>query len=86
MDTGLEIEGWYKDPFGRHELRWFSNGTPTALVRDGDAEGHDAPPSEPVEGPLEEAEEVPAVNETVRADEAPAPDMMKASQNFYGIP
>ena len=27
-------EGWYSDPFLLHEDRWFSAGTPTALVRD----------------------------------------------------
>jgi|GEM_PF-3428922 len=37
-------EGWYQDPYGRHEARWFSDGAPTALVRDGDAEAHDPPP------------------------------------------
>jgi hypothetical protein len=31
-------EGWYTDPFGRHEARWLSDGSPTKLVRDGDAE------------------------------------------------
>ena len=28
-------EGWYEDPSDRHEYRWFSQGTPTDLVRDG---------------------------------------------------
>jgi hypothetical protein len=27
-------EGWYGDPAGRHEYRWFSQGTPTDLVMD----------------------------------------------------
>ena len=39
-------EGWHADPFGRHENRWMSDGTPTALVRDGDVESYDAPPDE----------------------------------------
>jgi Zn-dependent protease with chaperone function len=30
-----KLEGWYTDPFGRHESRWMSRGTPTQLVRDG---------------------------------------------------
>ena len=39
-------EGWHADPFGRHEARWMSDGTPTELVRDGDVESYDAPPDE----------------------------------------
>ena len=39
-------EGWHADPFGRHEARWMSDGTPTTLVRDGDVESRDAPPDE----------------------------------------
>ena len=33
--------GWYPDPFGRHEIRWFSQGEPTSMVRDGMVESHD---------------------------------------------
>ena len=42
-----ELEGWYTDPFGRHEARWFSAGSPTKLVRDGTTEGEDPPPDDP---------------------------------------
>jgi hypothetical protein len=42
-----EVEGWFTDPFGRHEARWMSGDTPTDLVRDGRAEGHDPVPDEP---------------------------------------
>jgi hypothetical protein len=38
------MEGWYTDPFGRHEARWMSAGVPTKLVRDGDEESSDEPP------------------------------------------
>lgn len=48
----MEAEGWYRDPFELHEARWFSTGTPTSLVRDGSQVTHDAPPSEPLPGPL----------------------------------
>ena len=41
-------EGWYIDPYGRHEARWISEGTPTALVRDGGVESQDPPPDQPV--------------------------------------
>jgi len=37
-------QNWCPDPFGSHEARWFSNGIPTALVRDGGVESQDAPP------------------------------------------
>ncbi|HVM65139.1 MAG TPA: hypothetical protein VMU14_09785 [Acidimicrobiales bacterium] len=42
-----EPEGWYLDPYGVHELRWFSAGKPTGLVRDGGVDGHEAPPAGP---------------------------------------
>jgi len=40
-------EGWYSDPYRRHEHRWFSNGTPTALVRDAGTTSQDPPPDTP---------------------------------------
>lgn len=39
--------GWFADPYGRHEARWISAGTPTALVRDGNVEHQDLPPEQP---------------------------------------
>lgn len=36
-----EQQGWHPDPFGRHEARYFSAGSPTYLVRDGYVEGSD---------------------------------------------
>ena len=54
-------EGWYVDPFRVHAARWFSDGTPTALVRDtGGAESYDAPPSSTFEGDLQPVREVSA--------------------------
>jgi len=49
MDAGGDTpdkppQGWFADPFGVHEARWFSQGTPTALVRDGRKEAQDPPP------------------------------------------
>lgn len=46
-------QGWQVDPFGRHAERWISAGTATALVRDGDREGHD-PPTPSVSAPPRE--------------------------------
>jgi hypothetical protein len=40
------LEGWCTDPFGRHEARWLSAGSPTKLVRDGEVEAYDDPPDE----------------------------------------
>jgi len=48
----MDYQGWYVDPFGRHEARWFSDGSPTALVRDGTTEANDDPPSQNFEGVL----------------------------------
>jgi len=43
----MEAEGWYLDPYGLHEERWYSNGTATSLVRDAHVESHDPPPEQP---------------------------------------
>jgi uncharacterized RDD family membrane protein YckC len=39
------IYGWNPDPWRLHEWRYFSNGQPTKLVRDGTVESYDDPPS-----------------------------------------
>jgi hypothetical protein len=38
----LGKEGWYEDPAGRHEYRWFSVGVPTDLVKDAGKTSRDA--------------------------------------------
>ncbi len=86
MDIGLEVEGWYKDPYGRHENRWFSNGAATDLVRDGGTTSHDTPPDRPFDGPLVEADEVAVVDETVRADEGPDPETLEPPATMFGTP
>ena len=53
----MEAEGWYRDPFGAHEDRWFSAGQPTDLVRDAHVEAHDAPPQSTYEGQLVEIDD-----------------------------
>jgi len=46
-------EGWFTDPYGRHEARWLSQGVPTKLVRDGTTEAFDEPPDEaPTHAPV----------------------------------
>jgi len=36
-------EGWYSDPYLVHDQRWFSDGTPTILVRDQGTTSKDPP-------------------------------------------
>ena len=40
----MKAQGWYRDPYRVHEDRYFSDGRPTKLVRDGEAEDYDPPP------------------------------------------
>ncbi len=53
----MRVEGWFKDPYGRHEARWFSNGALTSLVRDGSTTATDPPPSWGYQGVLEPVDE-----------------------------
>jgi len=52
----MHAEGWYQDPFELHADRWFSDGRPTALVRDGDQESNDPPPVAEYTGPLKDVD------------------------------
>ncbi len=72
----MNEEGWYKDPYRRHESRWISDGTPTALVRDGAVESQDPPPDEPITVGLERVAEATRVDGTdlKRADDAERQD------------
>jgi hypothetical protein len=76
-------EGWYRDPYGAHEDRWFSDGHPTSLVRDAGAESRDEPPGgEPPRPPEPVPEEAGDASDTKRADDvnrkAPAYDLRRA--------
>ena len=65
----VEAQGWYRDPYGLHTDRWMSDGTPTALVRDGRIESRDEPPDRPFVGELiPSAEAKPRAGDTRRAD------------------
>ncbi len=74
MVLAMEAEGWYRDPFKRHKDRWFSDGRPTALVRDDGTEGRDPPPDVPFASPLVEAASAEAENgsDLRRADDPPS--------------
>jgi hypothetical protein len=65
-------EGWFTDPYARHEARWLSDGKPTKLVRDGTVESYDDPPEgDPVVEPVRIAEEgPPGHDELLRAEDA----------------
>jgi hypothetical protein len=68
----MHEEGWHVDPFGHHEARWISDGTPTALVRDGRIESKNPPPDAPYSGtiqPLPDASP-PEDGDLVRAEDA----------------
>jgi hypothetical protein len=70
----MDAEGWFLDPYGAHETRWFSDGTPTSLVRDGTVESTDDPPATPYRGPLVRPADSPAADgaDLRRADGADA--------------
>ena len=64
METGAtdpaELpQGWFVDPCAVHEQRWLSQGSPTALARDGRAEAQDPPPDRPMPGPSKRATPTP---------------------------
>jgi hypothetical protein len=52
----MNAQGWYQDPYRRHEERWYSGGTPTGLVRDRGVESTDPPPEAAPTGTLVRAE------------------------------
>jgi hypothetical protein len=70
-------EGWYTDPYARHQQRWMSDGTPTSLVRDDGTTARDEPPSGPYVHEPEPIDEPPAADgaDLRRADEAESVDM-----------
>jgi hypothetical protein len=47
MSDNPPAQGWYHDPYGIHQDRWFSQGRPTKLVRDGTRESYDPAPGQP---------------------------------------
>jgi hypothetical protein len=68
----MHAEGWYRDPYGLHGDRWFSDGRPTNLVRDQGIESRDEPPRADPPLPLEPVAEIDENDgrDLLRADDA----------------
>ncbi len=78
-----EQEGWYTDPYARHEARWISGGVPTRLVRDGKVESYDDPPDSPPSQawtPIEPPPGSATPLDTLRADAAESETMPSLSE------
>jgi hypothetical protein len=89
----LEAQGWYRDPYGQHEDRYFSAGQPTKLVRDAGQESYQEPPAEPFDPAglvraASEADDAFDGSDLRRADEAErsarARDLRRADQARSG--
>lgn len=81
----VRAEGWYLDPYGVHEQRWFSDGTPTKLVRDAGVEARDEPPYYPPPEPLVPAEQADSgAEDLIRADELQSVDQSIKDIRGYG--
>ena len=88
-DTSEKLpQGWFADPFGVHESRWFSQGTPTALVRDGRKEAQDPPPEPTWTGRLVPAAFEPgtASDDLPRADDQGPASGPGSQFGFLGDP
>ena len=82
----MKAQGWYRDPYGVHQDRYFSDGEPTKLVRDDEDESYDPPPPGQPEGELIEVVPVPPVGAEglLRADDlAAGPATYDNVQAFY---
>ena len=67
----MRAQGWYRDPYGMHGDRWFSDGRATRLVRDEGVESYDDPPSwEPTESLVPVAPSPSDNTDSRRADAA----------------
>jgi hypothetical protein len=77
MRNAPPAQGWYKDPYGIHEDRYFSQGLPTKLVRDDECESFDLPPDEP----LPKADLIPAGQSGGQPTDGS--DLLRADQADY---
>ncbi|HEY5110618.1 MAG TPA: hypothetical protein VII96_13505 [Acidimicrobiales bacterium] len=78
-------EGWYRDPYGIHEQRWFSGGRPSALVRDEAVESNDPPPGTPLpETPVRALAPPPNGDDLRRAGDGEVTDPHDAAMSAWG--
>ena len=86
MVTTLRTEGWCTDPYGRHEARWISEGTPTHLVRDGSNESIDLPSGQPTGQaiPISWGEQTPHGADLLRSDQR-VPEGSQLFERVAGI-
>ena len=70
----MRAQGWFRDPYALHEDRYFSDGHPTKLVRDGGVECYDPPPPGPPKVELVEVRDTQPgdASDVHRADERQA--------------
>jgi len=83
----VKAQGWYRDPYRIHEDRYFSDGQPTKLVRDGGAEDYDPPPlGQPVAELVEASSTQPNDgNDLRRADDSAAGPVTSDKKVFWAI-
>lgn len=74
-------QGWYRDPFGIHEDRYFSDGLPTKLVRDDGTESYDPPPDRAVPDALTSAEGVASPDGVTSADRRTSADALTPAES-----
>jgi hypothetical protein len=73
-------EGWYSDPYGIHEARWFSDGSPTALVRDSGTASKDPTPVSPY---VAEPTLIESAPDELRRDGADQVDPVDAAWTYF---
>jgi len=81
----MSEEGWCTDPFRRHEHRWFSDGTPTYLVRDDGKTWKDEPPDVPYVEEPRLVEPPPSSNDLRRSgsDHGGGVDPVDAAWSYF---
>jgi hypothetical protein len=75
----MRAQGWYHDPYASHDDRWFSDGSPTSLVRDAGVESRDEPPGTPPPLPLVPVSDSPGAD---ASDMRRADDKTRVDQSF----
>jgi hypothetical protein len=68
-------QGWYQDPAGRHEYRWFSQGVPTDLVKDRGTTSRDSiSDTDPADYQAMQLAQEPDIGPLLHKDDAPPPE------------